>query len=48
MISGKGSCSGDNGGSLLSFNGENGSKYLRGISSFGPKKCGNVSTSTTT
>ena len=46
MISGKDSCSGDSGGPLLSFNGENGSKYLRGISSFGAKKCGTVSTST--
>ena len=47
-ISGKDSCSGDSGGPLLSYEGVNDLadlKYLRGIISFGGKKCGNVSIS---
>ena len=43
---GKDSCSGDSGGPLISYEGVNDFgdlKYLRGIVSFGPKRCGNVS-----
>ena len=43
---GKDSCSGDSGGPLLSYEGVNDFgdlKYLRGIVSFGAKRCGNVS-----
>ena len=45
-FSGKDSCSGDSGGPLLSYEGVNDFadvKYLRGIVSFGAKKCGSVS-----
>ena len=44
-ISGKDSCSGDSGGPLFSYEGVNDFadlKYLRGIVSFGAKKCGSV------
>ena len=46
VFSGKDSCSGDSGGPLLSYEGVNDFadvKYLRGIVSFGAKKCGSVS-----
>ena len=46
IISGKDTCEGDSGGPLLSYEGINDFadlKFLRGIVSFGSKKCGNVS-----
>ena len=40
---GKDSCNGDSGGPLMSYNGDfKGTKYLRGIVSFGTTTCGNV------
>ena len=46
IIQGKDTCEGDSGGPLLSYEGINDFadlKFLRGIVSFGSKKCGNVS-----
>ena len=43
IILGKDSCNGDSGGPLMSYNGDfKGTKYLRGIVSFGTTTCGNV------
>ena len=44
ILLGKDSCNGDSGGPLMSYNGDfKGTKYLRGIVSFGTTTCGNVS-----
>ena len=43
ILLGKDSCNGDSGGPLMSYNGDfKGTKYLRGIVSFGTTTCGNV------